>query len=348
MKKIIISPLFQNYMSGRIWMGLDVEQIKKVLTEKYNLEVEITPFTSLLGRLNAVPKGSVLFYATIYNPEYLQYLKDTISHISAIRPDIILLPNQDQLLSLDNKGYQEYYKKEIGIESVAGKYYGDINDLVADPQKMDYPFVLKLNEGALSSGVQLINDDSELIAFQTKVKQKTIREKVAYFLNKRNSFKKDTNLIPKENLLESNFDEFFQKRKPVVNQEFVPGLECDYKVLVFGGKYFVLKRATRKNDFRASGSGNFEWIDPPHEILSYAKMVVDKMDIPFISLDLGIDNNKKCYLFEFQGVAFGPLTLTGSDKYFEFKDDAWNKIETKSNLEDNYAYAIYKFIQVEE
>ncbi len=341
---IIISPIFQQFFSGRIWMGLEVEKIKKTLTEEYNLQTKIVPFKCIVSQLDTIEKGSLLFYSSTYNKEYLKYIKDTIHYISIVRPDIVLLPNQDQLRALENKGYQEYYKMQLGIERVVGKYYGDINDLIEDQTKMSFPFVLKLNEGALSSGVQLIQSAEELLKFQARIKKRTLKEKAAYLLNKKNSFNKDNNLNPHEGLLEKNFEDFFQKRKPVVTQEFIPGLECDYKVLIFGEKYFVFKRETRKNDFRASGSGKFSWVEPPKEVLSYAKLISKKMDVAFISLDIGIDKLKECYLFEFQGTAFGPIGITQSDKYYIFQKGEWIKIVTSSNLEKTYAYAVNYFI----
>lgn len=345
MRNVIISSIFSNYMSGRIWMGLDANQVKNILEEKFKKNVQLIPFQALVSKLENIPKGSILFYSSIYNPEYLQYIKDTITFIAEVRPDIALLPNQTQLRSLENKGYQEYYKKQIGIERVLGKYYGDIEDLLSDSDKMNFPFVLKLNEGALSSGVQLIKNQDELKTFRSKVQKKTLREKVAYYLNKKNSFNRDSNLKPTEGLLETNFNNFFQKRKPIVTQEFIPNLECDYKVLIFGERYFVLKRDTRKNDFRASGSGNFMWVKPPEEVLSHAKFIFDKMNVPFISFDIGIDRNKECYLFEFQGTAFGPLTLTQADKYFTFENDEWRNNRGEANLEESYAFAINYYIK---
>lgn len=340
MNNIIISPIFGKYMSGRIWMGLDISQLTNILKNHYNQNTQVIPFRELISKLKDIPQGGILFYSSIYNKEYLQYIRDTIAFIAEARPDIVLLPNQAQLRSLENKGYQEYYKQQIGIDRVLGKYYGDINDLLNDPGKMDYPFVLKINEGALSSGVHLIENKAQLYAFQTKVKKRNLREKASFYLNKRNSFKKDNNLNPIDNFLASNFESFFEKRKPVITQEFIPNLKCDYKILIFGEKYFVLKRKTRKNDFRASGSGEFDWIIPPEEVLSYAKSIYEKMNVPFISFDIGIDENKKCYLFEFQGTAFGPLTLTQANKHFTFENDKWLKNSIKVNLEESYAYAI--------
>jgi len=340
---IIISPLFKQFFSGRIWMGLDYRLIQSELEAKYNAKVEIISFEKLKESLSKIPENAVLFYSSVYNPEYLRFIQDTVKYIALKRPDIILIPDEHQLNSLENKGYQELYKDLLGIEKVAGKYYGDIDEVIRE-NNLVFPFVLKLLKGALSSGVQLIKNEQELENFRDQVKKKSLKEKAAYVLNKRNSFKKDSNLAPVTHLLKQNFEDVFTKRIPVVVQDFVPGLECDYKVLVFGDKYFVVKRGIRENDFRASGSGKLQWDVPPNEVLDYAKELKKVFKVPYISLDIGIDNVNNCYLFEFQGTAFGPATLTAGDKFFYIESDEWKIKEGKFNLEEEYAYAINHFI----
>src|SRR5690606_8893478 len=64
--------------------------------------------------------------------------------------------------------------------------------------------------------------------------------------------------------------EYYRARIPYVQQQFVPNLKCDYKALVFMDKVFLLKRGTRKDDFRASGSGIFSFPEPSVELLNFA------------------------------------------------------------------------------
>jgi hypothetical protein len=340
---IIISPLFYHFFSGRIWMGLDYELIKDEMQTKYHAIVRVIPFHLLVDSLNEIPQKSVLFYSSVYNPNYLKYIQDTIHYITLKRPDIILIPNEHQLRSLENKGYQELYKDLLNIKKVEGKYYGDINEVLND-KNVYFPFVLKTLSGALSKGVQLIRTEDELKDFQKKAKKMTLKEFIAFKLNKKNSFIKDHNMHPVASLLETNFEDVFSKKIPVVVQKFVPALHCDYKVLVFGDKYFVVMRGTRENDFRASGSGKLSWVIPPIEVLDFAEYLKNKFKVPFISLDIGIDNANNCYMFEYQGTAFGPATLTAGDKYFIRINGDWQKIEGQFNLDKEYAYAINHFI----
>lgn len=342
--KIIISPIFDKYFAGRVWMGLNIDVIKEHFVNK-GVECEIIPFEKLIDSLDTIKQGSTLFYSSIYNETYLQYIKDIILTIKLIRPDLVVLPNYEQLNSLENKGFQECYKKHLGIEKVGGKYYGDAEDFFKDEDKIAYPFVLKKNKGALSSGVSLIHNQKEMKIFIKKEKRKNLKERIAFKLNKRNSFQKDANLFPEKHLLERNFESFFQKRFSFVTQEFIPNLECDYKILIFGDKYYCLQRKTRSNDFRASGSGNFSFIDPPIQVLDFAKNINGLFKTPFISLDIGIDANNQCYLFEYQGTGFGPMTLTQSTYYFGKQNDEWVKTNEIPNLEKEYANAITYFLK---
>ncbi|WDF46955.1 hypothetical protein PQ459_00400 [Chryseobacterium sp. KACC 21268] len=339
---IIISPIFKQFFSGRIWMGLDIDSVKIQLESTYDANVHIIPFSKLRESLENIPIDSVLFYSSVYNIDYLKFIQDTILYISLKRPDIVLIPNQHQLNSLENKGYQELYKDLLGIEKVFGTYYGDIDELCE--QDNVFPFVLKKLKGALSSGVQLIYNKKELDQFRDLSKKKTLKEKAAFHLNKRNSFKKDFNLSPVNHLLDQNFKDVFTKRIPVVVQEFVPGLECDFKVLIFGDKFFAVRRGIRDNDFRASGSGKLKWTVPPTEVLNFAKNLKIKFNVPFISLDIGIDKTNTCFLFEYQGTAFGPATLTNGDKYFFEENGVWLQKDGDFVLEEEYAYAINHFV----
>lgn len=348
--EIIIAPIHQTYFSGKIWMGLDIEKIKKDLIDLNNeYKVQIIDFSRIAKNYSIIPQNALLFYTTSYNENYQQYIKDIILDLSISRPDVILLPNLHQLLCFENKGYQELIKRRLKIENVKGQYYGDIDDYLKDDQKATPPFVFKTLNGSMASGVVLINSIEQLLNLDNQFKKKSFIEKLKYMKRKRaktNAANPDVlNLKPNSQYSLINFKEFFSKRNPFIIQNFVPNLECDYKVLVFGSKYYVLKREIRENDFRASGSGKFKWVKPPTEILDYAYEIQSTLNAPFISLDLGIDSKKTVHLFEFQGIGFGPLTLINSNSFFYKTENNWEEKQEESNLEFEYANAIHYHIQ---
>lgn len=348
--EIIIAPIHQTFFSGKIWMGLDIEKIKQdLLAFNAEYKVEIIDFSIIANNYSQIPQNAILFYTASYSENYQQYIKDVILDLSISRPDVVLLPNLDQLFSFENKGYQELVKRRLNIENVKGKYYGDLDAYVKDDQKTTTPFVFKTPKGAMSSGVKLIKSTEQLLALDNQYKKMSFVEKLKYIKRERaktNTSNSDVlNMKPNSKYSSVNFKEFFSKRNPFIVQNFVPNLECDYKVLVFGAKYYVLKREIRENDFRASGSGKFKWVTPPTEILDYAYEIQCQLHTPIISLDLGIDSSKTVHLFEFQGIGFGPLTLIKSTSYFTKTGDNWDQKQQESNLEFEYANAIHYHIQ---
>jgi len=345
---IIIAPIHETFFSGRIWMGLDIEKIKQdLITLNPTFEVQIIDFSLIANNYSILPKNAVLFYTASYNENYQQYIRDVILDISIIRKDVVLLPNLDQLFSFENKGYQELLKRRLKIQQVKGRYYGDIEDYFKDNYKKEIPFVFKTLKGALSSGVSLIKNIEELVELVSQNNKLSLIEKIKFYRRKKRKHNNRdfSTLKPSEKYSLLNFNKFFAKRNPFIIQDFIPGLECDYKVLIFGEKFFVFQRKVRENDFRASGSGKFKWIVPPVEILNSAKEIQEKMNVSFIALDLGIDAKNKVYLFELQGVGFGPIGLTQSNSFFEWIDGNWRETEKESDLEKEYANAIHYHIQ---
>jgi len=344
---IIIAPIHETFFSGRIWMGLDIVKIKEELERKRpDCRIQIIDFAAVAADYSLLPQNALLFYTVSYNEDYQQYIKDVILDLTLSRKDVLIMPNLDQLFAFENKGYQELLKNRLGIEMVKGNYYGDTEDFYRRNGKNDFPFVYKKLKGAMSSGVRLINSKNE---FDELDKQ----NKVVGFLDKLRLLKKllnkdkDKSLHPVKKYSDVNFVKFFSKRTPFVVQEFVPHLKCDYKVLAFGDKYFVLQRKVRPDDFKASGSGLFEWVEPSVKLLNYAMEIIQKMNVPFNSLDI-VETDDFCALVEFQGSGFGPLTLIGASYYYKLTGDKWEKINAESDLEEEYAYAIAHYLYKHE
>ena len=89
-------------------------------------------------------------------------------------------------------------------------------------------------------------------------------------------------------------------RKKFIVQDMIEDLKNDWKVLIFGKKYYVLYRGVRDNDFRASGSGKFEYIEKlPEGFLDYCEKIYNFFNVPNLSIDIGFDG-KQFYLFEFK------------------------------------------------
>ena len=147
-----------------------------------------------------------------------------------------------------------------------------------------------------------------------------------------------TSRYPQELASESHYTRRF------VLQPMVESANHDWKVLVLGAKLYALRRAVRKNDFRASGSGMFEFANAPASLLDYAINITSKLDTPFLSLDI-IEQDGSCNLLEFQATHFGPYTLINAPHHYELKGGSWQTVEGKSVLEVEYARSLAEHIR---
>ena len=310
--------------------GIDLVKFKKTLEENGYFVTQLN-YNELLNNDDITSyEGYNVVYTSSENLEYKEYIKDIIYELGKKNN---LVPRYDLLMAHEDKLYQEILKKSVGIKSLSAKTYATMKDLYKDIDSVTCPVVIKKCVGAGSISVYKANNRNELIKYAKKImKSKTFYE---YYLKA--LYKK-----VKGKLNEHYFDDekYFGR---LVLQQYIPNLECDWKVLVFGDKYYALRRNVRKNDFRASGSGMFSFEIPDYRILDYAKQIYEKMDVPFLSLDLCIDTEGNVYLIEFQGIHFGPYTLINSPHYFK-KNENWERVEKKSVLAQEYALAIVKYI----
>jgi glutathione synthase/RimK-type ligase-like ATP-grasp enzyme len=316
---------FRQHMSDRV--SMDKEKMKEVLVENGYSVCEYR-YEEIANQKNVL-KDKIIIYTSSQNMRYKNYIDDLLY---SLNKNNVLIPNYDIFRSHENKGYQEIYKRELGIQSLRYQYYANETSL-SDTKSIDisYPLIVKKTYGCSSSNVFLVESHNELRKLIKKINSKHFFENF--------SIKKFIN----EHVLRKNqyYDEKYMGQ--FLLQEYIEGLQNDWKVLVFNDKYYALNREVRNNDFRASGSGKLSFNEPSEDILNYAKDIFSIMNVPFISLDIAYKNGN-CYLIEFQGTHFGPYTIINSDSYFMQKDGEWIKIQKKSNFEHEYATSIVKFL----
>ena len=297
---------------------------------KNNFQIINTTFEKIVNRGEQIT-DSYIFYASSQIPERKAYIDDVLYYLNMPINNNILLPKYEIFKCHENKGFQELYKNMIGLKSLNGTYHID------KQENNEFPFVLKLLEGYGSRSVCLVKNSISLKKiYHSKVVLKNkyllLKHYLRSFLGRNTKEKK-------------NYEIQLQTRR-YITQPFVPNLEYDYKVLVFFEKVYVLKRYVKKNDFRASGSGLWEFTDDknvPKAVLDFSYSCYEKLDLPFVSLDICSDE-KQCYLIEFQGNHFGPVTLLNSKGYFDY-NQSWNFITKTSDLEIEIANSLLAYIQ---
>lgn len=244
-----------------------------------------------------------------------------------------LLPPYKFLHATNNKVFMEILRTTIPKElsgNVNSFVFGSYEEFINMLPPIEYPAIIKEPAGAKSQGVYLARNIGQAKRIVKKISATpNLKEDIKDWLRAKKH---------KGYIKESRY------RNKFVIQNFVQGLEYDYKVLIYGKKYYVLKRNNRPKDFRASGSGLFEFTkDIPFEILNYAEKLFNFFNVPNLSLDIAFRNNQ-CYLLEFQAVFFGSTTLVKSPFYLVKENTEWKIFQGKSILEEEFVNSVVKFL----
>lgn len=264
---------------------------------------------------------------------YKSFIEDIIFSLESRGAKVI--PSYKFLRANNNKVLMELIRNELGLSTlgkVGSRVYGCIEELNEHISELNFPLVVKAAGGSMSKGVRLARNEGELLkAVKLVSRSSYLLEDIRDYIR---SFKhKD---YVKESLYRNKF----------VVQPFIPNLDGDYKILIFGNKYYVLKRGLKENDFRASGSGIRDYIsDIPVGLLPFAKDIFLKLNVPQLSIDIAFDGTN-FHMIEFQCLYFGSFTLTYSKFYWQLdaEQDAFVKVEGESCLEEEYARSIVRYI----
>ena len=358
-KKLLVLTDYRGYFSSKFIgtkefhqkVNINVDRIKEILEESFEVEVYKYQDIDISKNYN----GWYVVYASSEERGlfYKSYIEDVL--LKLMYDGAILVPEYKFFRAHGNKSFMEMLRlqfKDIGLRTISSDIYGRLEELDTNKYDGRFPLVIKSSSGSGSLGVKLANNESEL---KRAVKDLSYVKYNDQFYSPlkdivytKIGWKIKTilySLIKKSQRID-NPSGFFYTNKYLI-QNYVPNLQSDFKVLYYNNKYYVLKRETRDNDFRASGSGKFSYPENIEElipVLDYAKRVTQCVGAPMISMDLALKDGVG-YLIEFQCVGFGVYTIMYADSYYEEKNNEWVKIESNSDIELETARSIKEFIK---
>ena len=280
-------------------------------------------------------QNKLIIYTSAEDPGYFykDYIEDII--LGLHHQGAVLIPGFEFLRANNNKVFMEIMRDIMPFSSVHNirtQHFGTVEKLMDKSDEYEYPLVIKAASGAMSKGVHLARNKKELQRYSKKISKTPNIIKALW--EYKNYFKLSGKIR-----LTSNF------RKKFIVQNFIKDLSGDWKVLVFGNRIYTLNRQNRKNDFRASGSGLFEFKeDVSYKFLDFAYSVFEQFNVPNISLDIGFDGDKY-YLIEFQALYFGTKTLEFAPFFFEKEANKWLMKKASSDLEEVYVTSICNYIE---
>lgn len=228
---------------------------------------------------NGIPYRIVDFYS----PGIIEQLKDckaVMWHFSHESPKDFLFAKQ-LLFSLhqggikvfpdfntswhfDDKIGQKYLLEALDIPFAPAYVFYEKKLAIAWTRNTTFPKVFKLRGGAGSVNVKKVNSREEankLInkAFGRGFKHSSLvpfSEMVARFKVGKTSLLSVIKSCIRI-FISTDFSKIYGRARGYIYfQDFIPGNDHDIRVIVIGDKAFAIKRMVRKNDFRASGSGN--------------------------------------------------------------------------------------------
>jgi glutathione synthase/RimK-type ligase-like ATP-grasp enzyme len=197
----------------------------------------------------------------------------------------------------DDKLGQKYLLEVIGTPLVPTWVFYDKKEALDWTKRVDFPKVFKLRGGAGSQNVSLVytRNEAELLirrAFGHGFSSYNALGSLKERWRKYRLGKTDSKDILK-GLMRFLRPPAYARNKGrevgyVYFQKYIPSNESDIRVIVIGDKAFAIKRMVRKNDFRASGSGN----------ILYAKELFDEKIIK-LSFDVAEKLKSQCVAMDF-------------------------------------------------
>jgi hypothetical protein len=183
---------------------------------------------------------------------------------------IPVFPDMATCWHFDDKVAQSYLMKALGIPQPRTWVFWRKADALVWCAQAEYPVVAKLSGGAGSMNVQLIRSSAEAMAYVEQcfsgsgiVIHPALPASGCDRLRARlkRALKRAVQAGPYvwANRFPAMPDQTFwaPQKNYALFQEFMPGNEHDTRVTVIGDRAFAYRRFNRPNDFRASGSGNF-------------------------------------------------------------------------------------------
>jgi len=208
-----------------------------------------------------------------------------------------VMPNLNSCWHFDDKVAQKYLLEAIGAPLIKSYVFYSKKEALDWINKTEFPKVFKLKGGAGSANVKLIHSKSKakqlvrksfgrgfrqfdrIMLFKYSIKK--------YFIGKTNL--KDVFLSFLKIFVKSEYEKVKGKEIGYAYfQDFIPDNNSDIRIIVVGEKAFGIKRMVRKNDFRASGSGQ----------ILYEKEVLNE-DCVKIAFKVSKQLKSNCLTFDF-------------------------------------------------
>lgn len=325
------------------WVSIDTKAFITEL-EDSGIKVHQHEFHELVnGQLEI--RNSLIFYSFSHRLNLQHYIRDCLLHLLALGNTLI--PSFELFSCHENKGWQELLKRQLGIKSLECQYFSSTRELKG--AKLGFPLVFKTLRGSNSTGVALIHSISDIEhELHKHLRTTSLLQKLDFWRRRHLREHKQFPGYPDYDLNKDAiaYQDYMTFELPFVLQEYIPGLNYDYRVIILGEKYFISKRHTKAGDFRASGAKLFDFdIKNPNPALDKAKALYELFKAPFLSVDLGENAAGELFLFEYQAAHFGINAIALGSGYYTYEDQIWLFHKEKQPFEQYLAQGLIHYLE---
>lgn len=293
--------------------------------------------------IKQIKENKVTHFMWHFNQNYFEdmlHAKTLFRSINQI--GIKTFPNEDTYWHFDDKVAQKYLLEALDIPLVKADVFYHQKEAEKYIENTSFPKVFKLKGGAGSINVKLVRTKEQarkivkqafgsgFAAFDswtvfTDTIERFWRQKTQH------NFLRVVKWGFKGIFVDKQYKVFPKQRNYVYFQEFIPDLTYDIRLIVIGDKCFYLKRNTRDNDFRASGSGMLEFAPGAFNLdaVEIAFKAAKQLNMICVAYDFIFDTKDKPLVVEIS-YGFQPYVY---DQCLGFYDTALNWNESKVNLE---------------
>lgn len=280
---------------------------------------KVNPYqTDIIDQLSGC--DAFMWHHSHGNYRDLLFAKQLLSAIE--ESGIVVYPDYRTGWHFDDKVGEKYLFEALGLPCVPSFAFYDKKTAIEWINTTAFPKVFKLRGGAGSMNVILVKNRrsaQKLINRAFGPGFKAFRS-IDYFKDRYNKWKQGNDSFV--GVLKS-LSRFIIKPKgsnllPVQKgyayfQEFMPYNSYDTRVVVIGCKYALAeKRYVRKGDFRASGSGKFDYDDIDTNLVKIAFDAANKIKAQTLAFDFIYDKNHNglivevSYCFGTHGISHAP------------------------------------------
>ena len=220
-----------------------------------NIVMQLQAFDVLLWHWNHYDTKAILF---------ARQLVISLQHMS-----IKVFPDINTCWHFDDKVGQKYMLEAIGAPLVPSYVFYDKEETLSWIYQANFPKVFKLRVGAGSMNVHLVRTRTRAKVLCRQAFGRGFPAVAGYFADMRTRIRKTRSStqfwdklrrVPKtifHNIVLRH--QIPRERDYVYFQDFIANNICDTRVTIIGNRAFAFRRMVRKNDFRASGSGQIDY-----------------------------------------------------------------------------------------